>query len=97
MVTTDKHLDHVVSLTAAAFAKGVSVSLFFTGRGVLLTMHPQFSKLVGKCTLRVCDISFRAYGLNGKEHLVPGATLRDFTTQAANAEMLARSDRHLVF
>ena len=97
LVSTDKYLDHVVKLTTAAFAKGLMVSLFFTGKGVLLTMKPQFSKLVGKCTLRVCAMSFRAFGLHGKEHLIPGATRNDFTTQAENAEMLAKSDRHLVF
>jgi hypothetical protein len=97
LVCTDKYLDHVVNLTTAAFAKGLVVSLFFTGKGVLLTMQPQFSKLVGKCTLGVCDMSFRACGLHGKEHLIPGSTQNDFTTQAANAEMQARSDRHLVF
>jgi predicted peroxiredoxin len=48
LVSTDKHLDHVVNLTAAAFAKGKKVSLFFTGKGVLLTMRPRFEDLVGK-------------------------------------------------
>lgn len=97
VVATDQHLDHVVRLTAAAYDKGVKVSLFFTGRGVLLTMQPQFRKLVGKCTLRICDVSFRANGLHGREHRVPGVTANDFTTQAANAEMLASSERHLCF
>ena len=96
LVSTDKHLDHVVNLTTAAFAKGKKVSLFFTGKGVLLTIRPQFKKLVGKATLSICDVSFRANGLHGREEEVPGVTMNDFATQAKNAQMLANSDRHLV-
>ncbi len=96
LVSSDKHLDHVVNLTTAAFAKGKMVSLFFTGRGVLLTVRPQFKELVGKASLSICDASFRANGLRGRETEVPGVTMKDFATQAKNAEMLARADRHLV-
>lgn len=96
LVSTDKHLDHVVNLTTAAFAKGKQVSLFFTGKGVLLTIRPQFKKLVGKATLSICDVSFRANGLHGREEEVPGVTVNNFSTQAKNAQMLASADRHLV-
>jgi len=96
LVSTDKHLDHVVNLTTAAFAKGKQVSLFFTGKGVLLTIRPQFKKLVGKATLSICDVSFRANGLHGREEEVPGVTVDNFSTQAKNAQMLASADRHLV-
>ena len=97
LISTDRHLDHVVNLTAAAFAKGKKVSLFFTGTGVLLTMKPAFSKLADKAELNICDASFRANGLHGREHEVPGVTMNAFSTQARNAEMLERADRHLVF
>jgi peroxiredoxin family protein len=97
LVSTDKHLDHVVNLTAAAFAKGKQVSLFFTGRGVLLTVNPRFKQLVGKAELSICDASFRANGLHGREHEVPGVTMNNFATQAENAQMLADGHRHLVF
>lgn len=96
LVSTDKHLDHVVNLTTAAFAKGKQVSLFFTGKGVLLTIRPQFKKLVGKAALSICDVSFRANGLHGREEEVPGVTVNNFSTQAKNAQMLASADRHLV-
>jgi hypothetical protein len=97
LVSTDRHLDHVVHLTAAACAKGKRVSLFFTGKGVLLTMHPRFKELVGKAALQICDVSFRANGLHGRENEVPGVTAKDFSTQAINAQMLAAARRHLVF
>lgn len=97
LVSTDKHLGHVVNLTAAAFTKGKQVILFFTGKGVLLTVAPRFKQLVGKAKLSICDASFRANGLQGREHEVPGTTMNDFTTQAKNAQMLADGCRHLVF
>jgi hypothetical protein len=97
LVSTDKHLPHVVNLTTAAFAKGKRVRLFFTGKGVLLTVKPGFKDLVGKAELSICDASFRANGLHGREHEVPGVTTEDFSTQARNAQMLASADRYLVF
>jgi hypothetical protein len=97
LVCTDKYLDHVVNLTKAAFAKGKQVSLFFTGKGVLLTLKPRFRELVGKATLRICDVSFRDNGLRGRENEIPGVSVNDFSTQAMNAEMLDSADRYLVF
>ena len=97
LVSTDKHLEHVINLTLAAFAKDKRVGLFFTGRGVRLTLQPEFKQLVGKASLSICDFSFRANGLDGRKHEVPGVTQKDFTTQAKNAEMLAGAHRYLVF
>ena len=97
LISSDKHLDHVVNLTTAAFAKGKKVRLFFNGKGVLLTLKPKFKALVGKAVLSICDVSFRANGLHGREHEVPGVTMDAFSTQAGNAEMLNMADRLLVF
>ncbi|MEE4111320.1 MAG: hypothetical protein V2I40_00805 [Desulfobacteraceae bacterium] len=97
LVSTDKHLDHVVNLTTAAFAKGKRVILFFAGKGVLLTVNPKFQTLVGKAELNICDASFRANGLHGREHEVPGVTMEAFSTHTRNAEILKQADRHLVF
>lgn len=97
LVSSEKHLNHVVNLTKAAHDKGKAVSIFFTGKGVLLTLKPRFKELVGKAKLSVCDVSFRANGLHGREAEVPGVGFKDFATQAKNAEMLAESDRYLVF
>ena len=94
LVSSDKHLEKVVALTAAAQKKGKTVRIFFTGRGVFLTQQPEFSNLVGKAKLTVCDVSFRANGLEGD---VPGVGFKDFATQAKNAEMIKECDRYLVF
>ena len=97
LVSTDQHLDPVINLTTAAFAKGKSVNLLFTGKGVLLTIRPQFRKLVGKATVSICDVSFRANGLHGRENEVPGVTRQHFVTQAKNAQLMVNAKRHLVF
>ncbi len=97
LVNTDKHLDYVINIVNAAYAKGKDIEIFFTGKGVLLTLKSNFRKLAGKARLSVCDVSFRANGLNGREAEVPGVGFKDFATQARNAEMIARVDRYLVF
>ena len=94
LVCTDKHLDAVIALTTAAHQKGKKVQIFFTGRGVLLTQQSPFAQLVGKAKLSVCDVSFRANGLEGE---VPGVGFKDFATQARNAEMISECDRYVVF
>ena len=94
MISSDKHLDYVINLTVAAYSKDIQVKIFFTGRSVLLTQKEEFKELVGKSQLYVCDVSFRANGLEGKE--VPGVGFKEFVTQARNAEMLEESDRYLV-
>ena len=46
LVNTDKHLDYVINLTSAAHAKEKSVQIFFTGKSVVLSLEPDFKKLV---------------------------------------------------
>jgi hypothetical protein len=61
---------------------------------VLLTQSPEFSKLVGKAKMSLCDVSFRELGLEGD---IPGFGFKDFATQAKNAEIIKNSDRYVVF
>ena len=96
LVSSDKHLDHVVALVKAAHAKGKETQVFFTGSGVFLTLEPAFAELEGKAKLWVCDVSFRTNGLHGREDDVPGVGYKDFVTQGRNAEMLAEVDRYIV-
>jgi hypothetical protein len=97
LVSSDRHLSDVINLTSAAHEKGIQVRIFFTGKGVLLTLSPEFKRLVGKAKLSICDVSFRANGLHGREQDVPGVGFKDFATQGRNAEMLNEVDRYLVF
>jgi predicted peroxiredoxin len=94
LVSSDKHLEYIVNVTDAAYDKGKEVEIFFTGKGVLLTQSLDFTRLVGKAKMSLCDVSFRALGLKGD---VPGLGFKDFATQAKNAEIIKTSDRYLVF
>ena len=96
LVSSEKHLDYVINITKAAFDKGKEVKIFFSGRGVVLTLEPEFKELVGKAKLSVCDVSFRSNGFHGREEEVPGVGFKDFATQARNAEMLNEVDRYIV-
>lgn len=93
LVSSDKNLDYVINLTAAANKKGKEVEIFFTGKGVLLTQSQDFKKLIGKAKMTLCDVSFRGLKLEGD---VPGLGFKDFATQAKNADLIEKSDRYLV-
>ena len=93
LVSSDKHMDYVINLANAAQEKGKDVEIFFTGKAVLLTQSSKFKKLIGKAKLSLCDVSFRALGLEGE---VPGLGFKDFATQARNAEIIKNSDRYIV-
>ena len=97
LVSSDKHLSDIVDLTEAAYTMGKEVRIFFSGKGVYLTLEPEFKRLAGKAKLSVCDVSFRAYGFHGREEEVPGVGFKDFATQARHAEMIHQVDRYVVF
>ena len=81
-------------MTNASHEKGKDVFIFFTGKGVLLTQSPEFAQLVGKAKMSLCDVSFRALGLEGE---VPGFDIKDFATQEKNVAMIEKSDGYVVF
>lgn len=93
-VATRNQLQHVLGLARAAKAAGKEVEVFFTGEGVHLTQDPAFSQLIGTAKCTVCEVSFIANGLKGKE--VPGLKYKDFVTQARNAEMVEHCERYVV-
>lgn len=97
LVSSDKHWEHVVNLTAAACFKNKQVRLVFTGRGVLLTLRPGFEKLNDMAVVCICEASFRAHGLQGRMQELPGVTAENVVTQAENANLLAGAHRHLIF
>ena len=94
LVTSDRHFDHVAGVTEAAVSAGKDVTIFFTGEGVRLTAHSGFGRLPEIAKVDLCEVSYKANGLEGD---VPGLTFKNFATQAKNAEMIEDSDRYLVF
>ncbi len=94
LVSSDYHLEKVISLTTAAHQKGKKVQIFFSHTGVLLTQKPEFEQLVGKAKMVLCLACFQKYGLEGD---VPGFEEKDFATQAKHVEMIQECDRYVVF
>lgn len=95
LVRSEEYFSSLLQLCRAAYEKGCRVMVFFSGRGVLLTQESEFPALLDTATPYVCEVSYRANGLQGVE--VPGVGFKQFVTQARNAEMIAESDRYLVF
>lgn len=93
MVSTREAFPHVLGLVAAAAERDLPVVLFFTGEGVLVTQEPRFGELAGRAKMALCEVSFRALGLEGE---VPGIGYKDFATQARHAEMLEKYPHYLV-
>lgn len=93
MVSTPEALPHLLGLVEAAEKRGLAVTVFFTGEGVLVTQDPRFGKLTGRAQMALCEVSFRALGLEGE---VPGLGYKDFATQARHAEMLEDFPHYLV-
>jgi peroxiredoxin family protein len=102
-VATKSRMEHVVGLAKAARAAGKEVKIFFTGEGVKLTEDPRFAELlqVAKAgstvphgQVSVCEVSYLANGLKGKESC--GLRDKDFVTQGRNAEMVEECERYVV-
>lgn len=94
VVTTDRHLEHVVGITRAASAKGHQVSLFAMDEGVRLVGELAFIELctLGNVTMSLCKHSAEEHRVHTKElskEIVVGS-------QFQNAMMGNRSDRVIV-
>jgi len=59
IVTTDKHLDHILGITRSALAKGHEVNIFNMDEGVKLLENPSFTALCNEkgLTMSFCDYS----------------------------------------
>jgi sulfur relay (sulfurtransferase) complex TusBCD TusD component (DsrE family) len=66
IITTDRHLDHVIGITQTANAKGHEVSIFAMDSGTCLLGYPEFTQL---CTaenvvISLCQHSASEHGVD---------------------------------
>jgi peroxiredoxin family protein len=94
LVSSNRHLRHLIEITKAAERAGKEVIVFFTHNGVLLTQEPDFPELIGLARYAVCNVNYEGRGLKGKP--VPGMDETGFATQARHGEMLEDCDRYIV-
>jgi len=93
-VSSDQHLDKVITLCQAAKKKDVEVTIFFSHIGTLLTQDPRFGELDGLAKMSLCNVGFESHGLKPP---VQGIGEKDYATQARNGELIEESDRYVVF
>ena len=93
LVSSDKHLDHVLGLCDAARLSGRKLMLFLTNRGVQLTQHPRFEELEKCPDISLCNVGFEHQGLKKP---VPVVEPDNFATQMRHAMLIEDCDRYLV-
>lgn len=93
-VSSDKHLDKVISLCRAAKQKDIEVSIFFSHKGTLLTQDPRFKELQGLAKMALCNVGFES---NNLKRPVVGIEEKDYATQARHGELIEECERYLVF
>ena len=94
IITTDKHLDHIVGITKAALSKGHEVNIFSMDQGVKLLEDPSFTAL---CTEKGLTMSFCDYSTNTVEistEGIPGEIACG--SQFDNANMNHDSDKVII-
>jgi peroxiredoxin family protein len=93
LVSSDRHLDHLIGISRAATQAGKEVVVFLTNRGVLLTQHEGFPDLEGQGQISLCNVNFEAFEL---EKPVPLVADKDFATQARHGMLIEDCDRYIV-
>ena len=97
LVSDEKFMHHVISLTTAACQRGKRVYVLFTGRGVKLTGEPGFRFLEEKAQISICEASFREHGPADSWEKLHDAVSVYFVNQTQHAELLEQVDRYIVF
>lgn len=95
VVTSDRHLDHIIGLARAASKKGHGVSIFAMDTGTRLLGNTDFTKLCAEdnVVMSLCQHSAEEQGVNTEgisKEIVLGS-------QFNNAMMNNESDRVVVF
>jgi len=93
-VSSDRHLDKIIKLCRAAKKNAVTVHIFLTHTGTLLTQEDRLKELAELADLSLCKVTFNGHGLKPP---VPGLREKDFATQARHADLITDCDRYLVF
>jgi len=93
-VSSDKHLDKIITLCRAAKTKDIEVTVFFSHLGTLLTQDPRFGELEGLAKMSLCNVGFESHNLKPP---VVGISEKDYATQARHGEMIEDCDRYVAF
>jgi len=94
IVTTDKHLDHIMGITRSALSKGHEVNIFHMDKGVKLLEDTSFTALCNEGGLSICycDYSTKTVGISTEG--VPGEITCG--SQFDNATLTHNSDKVII-
>ena len=95
VVTTDRHLDHIVGLTKVASKKGHEVTIFAMDAGTKLLGETEFTQLCSEdnVIISLCQHSASEHGVN-----MEGISIEIVLgSQFNNAMMHSESDKVVVF
>ena len=93
LVSSDRHIDHLIGITKAAHRAGKKVKIFLTNRGVFLTKNERFTELEGICHISLCSLCFESFKVDKP---VPIVKDQDFGTQMRNVQIMKDCDRYIV-
>jgi hypothetical protein len=93
-VSSDLHLEMVISVCEAAKRKGVDAKVFFTHTGTRLCQAPRLKELEKVATIALCKVGFEDNQLSREEALVDD---KAYSSQSWHAEMIYDCDRYLTF
>ena len=95
-VTSPKNMAHVMGVTKAAKAKGVTVKVFFTWKGTLLAKDPQFSKLCKIADeVAICADSYKKMGYDPENDIPEGLTEKEMSTQAKHGYIIEDCEKYM--
>ena len=94
LITTDRHLNHILGISRAASAKGHEVVIFAMNEGARLLDYSQFIRLceLDKTTMSLCSHSATEFGVDAtgiSKEIVIGS-------QFNNAMMINQADKVIV-
>jgi predicted peroxiredoxin len=94
VITTDKHLDHILGITRSALAKGHEVNIFNMDEGVKLLENSSFTALCKEKGITMCFCDYSTKTVEISTEGVPGEIACG--SQFDNANMNHDSDKVII-
>lgn len=97
LVTSNKHIHHLIGISKAAKKSNKAVYLFLTHNGVLVTQDPKYPELaeLGIVDISLCNVRWEELGLQNAP-LPKGMGLSNMATQSRHVSMIETCDHYLV-
>lgn len=97
LVSTNRHIDHVIGVAKAAKKAGKGLVIFFTHDGILMTQEPKYQELadIGPDKMSLCNVRWEELGLKGNP-IPAGMDDKGMATQSGHVALIEKCDRYMV-